>query len=134
MSDRQLERIIAKLRAISHVEIIRIGTRIPVVMPMRITPALTAMLKKYQPIWINTHFNHPRELTADSLMACAQIVDSGIPLGNQSVLLRNINDNTGTMKELLLKLVKARVPALLSLSMRLESGHRPFQNQGGKGR
>lgn len=109
MGDTYLEGIISKLRSIDHVEIIRIGTRVPVVLPMRITPALLAMLKKYQPIWINTHFNHLLELTAESLKACSDIVDSGIPLGNQSVLLRNINDNTETIKELLLKLVKARI-------------------------
>jgi len=109
ISDGDLEDIISRLRAIEHVEIIRIGTRVPVTLPMRITPALLAMMKKYQPIWINTHFNHPRELTAESTKACADIVDAGIPLGNQSVLLKNINDNTQIMKELLLKLVKARI-------------------------
>jgi lysine 2,3-aminomutase len=109
LSDGDLEDIIARLRAIRHVEIIRIGTRIPAVLPMRVTPALLAMLRKYHPVWINVHFNHPRELTAESLMACSGIVDAGIPLGNQSVLLRNINDNTATMKELLLKLVQARI-------------------------
>jgi lysine 2,3-aminomutase len=109
MGDAALERIIARLRAIPHIEIIRIGTRVPVVLPMRITPALLRMLKKYQPIWINTHFNHPVELTAEALQACAAIVDAGIPLGNQSVLLRGINDNADIMKELLLKLVKARI-------------------------
>ena len=109
LSDELLEDIIAKLRAIKHVEIIRIGTRIPVVLPMRITDDLLAMLKKYHPIWMNVHFNHPRELTEQSCKACAGIADAGIPLGNQSVLLRNINDNTETMKELLLKLVQSRV-------------------------
>jgi lysine 2,3-aminomutase len=109
MSDAALEKIISRLRAIEHVEIIRIGTRVPVVMPMRITQGLTDMLKKYQPIWINTHFNHPREITPESIKACGAIVDAGIPLGNQSVLLRGVNDNVETMKELLLKLVKARV-------------------------
>lgn len=109
MSDNRLEKIISKLRKIDHVEVIRIGTRVPVVMPMRITPELIRMLKKYQPIWINTHFNHPQELTPDSIKACEDIIDAGIPLGNQSVLLRNINDNSETMKELLLKLVKARI-------------------------
>jgi lysine 2,3-aminomutase len=109
LTDSVLEGIIAKLRKIDHVEVIRIGTRVPVVMPMRITPDLITMLKKYQPIWINTHFNHPREITPESMKACADIIDAGIPLGNQSVLLRNINDNTETMKELLLKLVKARI-------------------------
>lgn len=109
MSDAALEGIVSRLRQIDHVEIIRIGTRVPVVLPMRITPDLLSMLRKYQPIWINTHFNHPKEITAESLKACSDIVDSGIPLGNQSVLLRNINDTTETMTELLLKLVKARV-------------------------
>jgi len=109
MSDASLEEIIARLRAIPHVEIIRIGTRMPVVLPARITPSLLAMLRKYHPLWMNVHFNHPRELTTQSCKACADIADAGIPLGNQSVLLRNINDTTGTMKELLLKLVQARV-------------------------
>jgi lysine 2,3-aminomutase len=109
MGDSELEDVVARLRAIRHVEVIRIGTRAPAALPMRITPALLAMLKKYHPLWINTHFNHPGELTGLSLKACADIVDAGIPLGNQSVLLRNINDDVETMKELLLKLVKARV-------------------------
>jgi len=109
MSDGDLEGIISRLRAIEHVEVIRIHTRAPAVLPMRVTPALLSMLKKYHPIWMNVHFNHPRELTARSRRACADIADAGIPLGNQSVLLRNINDNAETMKELLLGLVKTRV-------------------------
>jgi lysine 2,3-aminomutase len=109
MSDEDLEGLIARLRAIPYVEVIRIGTRMPVVLPMRITPSLLSMLKKYHPIWINTHFNHPKELTEASCAACAGIADAGIPLGNQTVLLRNINDTTETMKELLLKLVRTRV-------------------------
>ena len=90
-------------------EVIRIGTRTPVVIPMRITDELVNMLKKYQPIWINTHFNHPREITAEAIKACNKIVDAGIPLGNQTVLLRGVNDNVETMKELCLKLVKNRI-------------------------
>jgi lysine 2,3-aminomutase len=109
MRTEKLEHIIALLRSIDHVEIVRIGTRVPVVMPMRITTELTDMLKKYQPIWINTHFNHPKELTAESARACAAIVDAGIPLGNQTVLLKGINDDAETMKKLLLGLVKMRV-------------------------
>lgn len=109
LGDERLEKIISKVRAIDHVEVVRIGTRVPVVMPMRITPELLSMLKKYQPIWINTHFNHPKELTPYSIKACGDIVDAGIPLGNQSVLLRGINDNVETMRELLTKLVKIRV-------------------------
>ena len=109
LSDAGLENILSRLREIEHVEIIRIGTRIPVTMPMRVTPALLSMLKKYQPIWINTHFNHPKELTDASVKACASIVDAGIPLGNQSVLLRGVNDDTETIKALMLGLIKARV-------------------------
>lgn len=109
MSTEKLEHIITGLRSIPHVDIIRIGTRVPVVLPMRITDELLAMLKKYQPIWINTHFTHPREVTPESQRACEAIVDAGIPLGNQSVLLRGINDSTEIMKELLLKLVHMRV-------------------------
>lgn len=109
LSDSRLEGIIARLREIPHVEIIRIGTRTPVVLPMRITDELLNMLRKYHPIWINTHFNHPDEITADSTLACGKIADAGIPLGNQSVLLRGINDNAETLKELFTKLVKIRV-------------------------
>lgn len=109
MSTEKIEHIIASLRAIDHVEIIRIGTRVPVVMPMRITQELTDMLRKYHPIWINTHFNHPNEITPESTRACAAIVDAGIPLGNQTVLLRGVNDNAETMKRLFLGLVKMRV-------------------------
>jgi len=109
LCEQRLEDIISRLREIPHVEIIRIGTRVPVVMPMRITDSLVNMLKKYHPIWINTHFNHPNEVTEESMAACAKIVDAGIPLGNQSVLLRGINDNVQTLKELFLKLVKGRV-------------------------
>lgn len=109
MPDSWLEIIIKKLREIPHVEIIRIGTRTPVVLPMRITDDLLNMLKKYHPIWINTHFNHPKEITPEAAKACEKIVDAGIPLGNQSVLLRGINDNADVLKELFTKLVKIRV-------------------------
>jgi lysine 2,3-aminomutase len=129
MSDGELEDIIAKLRVIPHVEIIRIGTRMPVVLPMRITPSLLAMLKKYHPIWINTHFNHPRELTNASRGACAGIADAGIPLGNQTVLLRNINDTTETMKELLLMLVKTRVRPYYIYQCDLYEGSEHFRTR-----
>lgn len=109
MTDAFLENVISRLRDIPHVEVIRIGTRVPVVLPMRITGSLLNMLGKYQPIWINTHFNHPAEITPLSEDACKRIVDAGIPLGNQSVLLYGVNDNVETLKELLLKLVKMRV-------------------------
>ena len=133
MSDGNLEDIISRLRAIEHVEIIRIGTRVPVVMPMRITASLLTMLKKYHPIWMNVHFNHPRELSAQSRKACADIADAGIPLGNQSVLLRNINDNTETMKELLLKLVRTRVRPYYIYQCDLCEGSEHFRTRVEKG-
>lgn len=133
LGDDKLERIIAKLRGIDHVEIIRIGTRVPVVMPMRITSELLDMLKKYQPIWINTHFNHPKEITPDSIKACTDIVDAGIPLGNQSVLLRGINDNVETMKELVLKLVKMRVRPYYLYQCDLSQGLGHFRTEVEKG-
>lgn len=113
VSDEKLEYIISRLRAIPHVEIIRIGSRTPVVLPQRITPELVNMLKKYHPIWLNTHFNHPNEVTPESKQACARLADAGIPLGNQSVLLRGVNDCTHIMKKLVHELVKMRgVPTI----------------------
>jgi lysine 2,3-aminomutase len=109
LSTQKLETIVKAVRAIPHVEIIRIGTRVPVVMPMRITQELLDMLKKYQPIWINTHFNHPNELTPDSKLACRMIADAGIPLGNQTVLLNGVNNDLETMKTLMKELVRNRV-------------------------
>ena len=109
LSDKRLEYIISNLRKIPHVEIIRIGSRTPCVMPQRITPELCSMLKKYHPIWLNTHFNHANEITEDSRKACEMLADAGIPLGNQSVLLRGINDCIPVMKKLVHGLVKMRV-------------------------
>jgi len=109
VSDEMLESIIQRLRAIPHVEIIRIGTRAPVVCPQRITDDLVNMLKKYHPIWVNTHFNHSNEMTDDARLALAKLADAGIPLGNQSVLLRGVNDCVFIMKKLVHDLVKNRV-------------------------
>ncbi|MBP5205212.1 MAG: KamA family radical SAM protein, partial [Bacteroidales bacterium] len=100
VGDKMLESIIQRLRAIPHVEIIRLGSRTPVVCPQRITDDLVNMLKKYHPIWLNTHFNHPNEVTEESMAACARLADAGIPLGNQTVLLRGVNDDTEIMKQL----------------------------------
>jgi len=108
-SDEMLEYIISSLRKIEHVEIIRLGTRMPVVMPQRITQQLCDMLKKYHPIWVNVHFNHPNEITPESAAACARLADAGIPLGNQSVLLAGINDCVHVMRKLVNGLVKIRV-------------------------
>jgi len=104
-----LERIIAAVRGVPSVEIIRLGTRTPVVMPQRITEELVGMLRKYHPIWVNTHFNHPRELTPEAAAACRRLADAGIPLGNQTVLLRGINDDPRIIEELCRGLVRMRV-------------------------
>lgn len=107
--DDDIENIIARIRAIDHVEIIRIGTRVPAFLPMRIDDKLLSMLRKYHPLYINAHFNHAAELTEEARRACTAIVDAGIPLGNQSVLLRGVNDNSAIMRDLMLKLVQTRV-------------------------
>mgnify|MGYP002595112159 CR=1 FL=1 len=100
VSDETLEYIIKRVRAIPHVEIVRLGSRTPVVCPQRITPELCAMLKKYHPVWLNTHFNTPKEFTPEAAKACAMLADAGIPLGNQSVLLAGVNDCSHVMMEL----------------------------------
>jgi lysine 2,3-aminomutase len=109
LSDDRLERILKALRTIDHVEIIRFGTRTPCTMPQRITDKLCDMLAKYHPIWVNTHFNHPRELTEEAARAADRLLRAGIPVGNQSVLLRGVNDNLDTMKSLLHGLLKMRI-------------------------
>jgi lysine 2,3-aminomutase len=104
-----LERFLASLRAIPHVEVIRIGSRVPVVLPMRITPKLCGMLRKYRPLWFNTQFNHPREITPESARACEMLLTAGIPLSNQSVLLKGVNDTPETMRDLLYGLQRISV-------------------------
>ncbi len=109
LSTDRLEDIVARVRAIPHVEIIRIGTRVPVVLPMRIDDELCAMLRRYHPLYINTHFNHPKELTPLARAACERLADAGIPLGNQTVLLRGVNSSTRVMRKLFTELLKVRV-------------------------
>jgi lysine 2,3-aminomutase len=109
LNDEKLEYLLAKLRSIPHVEFLRLGTRIPVFLPQRITPALCAMLKKYHPLFISIHSNHPRELTTEVRDGLGQLAEAGIPLGNQSVLLRNVNDDPVTMRALVQKLLMCRV-------------------------
>jgi len=133
ISDHHLESIIKSLREIEHVEIIRIGTRVPVVMPQRITESLVTMLKKYHPIWINTHFNHPMELTEEACAALARMADAGIPLGNQSVLLRGVNDCVGVMKKLVHLLVKNRVRPYYIYQCDLSRGIEHFRTSIAKG-
>jgi lysine 2,3-aminomutase len=133
VSDKMLESIIQRLRAIPHVEIIRIGTRTPVVCPQRITDDLVNMLKKYHPIWLNTHFNHSKEVTPESTEACAKIANAGIPLGNQSVLLRGVNDCVYTMKKLVHDLVKIRVRPYYIYQCDLSMGLEHFRTPVSKG-
>lgn len=108
-SDERLEWLLRELRAIPHVEIVRLGTRLPVTLPMRVTPALCEMLQRYHPIWLNTHFNHARELTPEAARACDLLTRAGIPVGNQSVLLAGVNDDLASMKALCEGLVRMRV-------------------------
>ncbi len=107
--DDHLEGILSKVRKIPHVEIIRIGTRVPVTLPQRITQTLTSMLKKYHPLWMSIHFTHPKEITKEVRRACAMLAEAGIPLGSQTVLLRKINDRPVVMKRLMHELLKIRV-------------------------
>ena len=109
LSTQRLEDVLAKLRAIDHVEIIRIGSRFPVVLPQRIDDELCNMLSKYGPIWLNTHFNHYREITPESAAACDRLVRAGVPVNNQSVLLRGVNDNVKTQLKLCQGLLRIKV-------------------------
>ncbi len=133
LSDDYLNWILTELRAIPHVEVIRIGTRTPVVLPYRITDDLVDMLKKHHPIWINTHFNHPRELTLSARESLSKLADAGIPLGNQSVLLADINDCPRIMKSLVHKLVKNRVRPYYLYQCDLSEGLSHFRTPVGKG-
>ncbi len=133
MSTKKLEGIIKKLRAIPHVEIIRIGSRVPVVMPQRITDDLCNMLKKYHPIWLNTHFNHTNEITEESAEACRKLADAGVPLGNQSVLLKGVNDCPHVMLKLVNELVRIRVRPYYIYQCDLSMGLEHFRTTVSKG-
>ncbi|MCD4814414.1 lysine 2,3-aminomutase [bacterium] len=133
LSDDYLDWILTELRSIDHVEVIRIGTRMPVVLPYRITDELVNILKKHHPLWINTHFNHPREITNSSKEVLAKLADSGIPLGNQSVLLAGVNDCPRIMKRLVHKLVQNRVRPYYLYQCDLAEGLNHFRTPVGKG-
>jgi lysine 2,3-aminomutase len=109
LSDEKLEALLSQLRAIPHIEFLRIGTRIPIFLPQRITAPLCAMLRRYHPLFISVHSNHPRELTTEVRDALGRLADAGIPLGNQSVLLRNVNDDAEVMRAHVHKLLMCRV-------------------------
>ncbi len=109
LEDEEIENLIQKIRSISHIEFLRIGTRVPVTLPQRITDKLVSMLKKYSPIWISIHFNHPKEITRRCRIACDMLSDAGMPLGSQTVLLKGINDRPFIMKKLMHELLQIRV-------------------------
>jgi lysine 2,3-aminomutase len=125
--DDLLEHILASLRRIPHVGIIRIGTRIPVTFPERVTDALCSIIKRYHPVYLNTHFNHPVEITPASGSACAMLADAGVPLGNQTVLLAGVNDDASIMAELFSKLLTIRVKPYYLHQMDLVKGTAHFR-------
>lgn len=133
VSDEKLEYIISKLREIPHVEIVRLGSRTPVVLPQRITPEFVNMIKKYHPVWLNTHFNHTKEITPEAKKACEMLADSGVPLGNQTVLMRGINDCVHVMKDLLHELVRIRVRPYYIYQCDLSAGIEHFRTPVAKG-
>ncbi len=129
LPDEKIEFLLRKLRAIPHVEILRIGSRVPCTFPQRVTPKLCEMLKKYHPLYVNVHFNHPREITEESERACGLLADAGIPLGNQSVLLRGVNDYPEIMKCLIQKLLRIRVRPYYLFQMDLVKGTYHFRTR-----
>jgi lysine 2,3-aminomutase len=133
LKDEEIEYILSCVRAIKHVEIIRIGTRIPCVLPQRITKKLVNILKKYHPLYINVHFNHPKEVTPKATKALTMLADVGIPLGSQTVLLKGVNDNPDTMKELMHKLLISRVRPYYILADDLVYGTEHFRTTLEKG-
>jgi lysine 2,3-aminomutase len=126
-SDARLEWLLERLRAIPHVEIIRLGTRLPVTLPYRVTDDLCRMLERFHPIWVNTHFNHPDELTEPAAEACDRLLRAGIPVGNQSVLMMGINDDVPTMKSLCEGLVRMRVRPYYCYQAQLLEGTAHFR-------
>ena len=109
LSDDRIEWLLSRLRAIPHVEVLRIGTKVPAALPQRITPALVRMLKRFHPFYLSTHFTHPAELTAEVAEACGRLADAGIPLGSQTVLMADVNDDVNTLRSLFQGLLKVRV-------------------------
>jgi len=133
MSDAAIEAVLSMLRSVPSVQVIRIGTRVPVVLPMRITDELVEILKKYHPLWINTHFNHPNELTDEARAACAKLADAGIPLGNQTVLLRGVNDDPQIIEQLCRGLISTRVRPYYMYQCDLVRGVEHFRTSVRKG-
>lgn len=133
LEDNKLEWLLTKLRQIQSIEIIRIGTRVPCTLPMRVTIKLAALLKRYHPLYINTHFNHPDEITPEASRACTRLADAGIPMGCQTVLLRNINDTPEIMKKLMHKLLLLRVKPYYIFQTDMTRGTNHFRTPVEKG-
>jgi len=133
LADSSLEYILAGLRDIPHIVIIRIGSRVPCTLPMRVTDELTAMLKRYHPLYINTHFNHPAEITNEASLACTRLADAGIPLGSQTVLLKNVNDDPEIIKQLMYKLLRIRVKPYYLFQTDMTKGTNHFRTPIEKG-
>lgn len=133
LPDHKLEYLLSALRRIEHVEIIRIGTKVPVTLPQRITPQLVSMFRKYHPLWMSIHFSHPDEITPETTAACEMLSDAGIPLGSQTVLLRDINDDPVIMRQLFHKLLKIRVRPYYLYLCDLVPGSRHFRTPVSKG-
>lgn len=133
LDDASLHMILSRLRDIRHVKIIRIGTRIPVTMPERVTPELCSILSRFHPLYIHTHFNHPAEITAASARACGLLADAGIPLGNQTVMLRDVNDEVSIMRDLMTGLLNLRVKPYYIHQMDLIKGTSHFRTPVSRG-
>lgn len=127
LEDEQIDHILTNLRSIPSIEVIRIGSRVPSVLPMRITQKLVSILRAHHPLYINTHFNHPREITEESSLACNMLADAGIPLGCQTVLLKGVNDQAETIKELMLGLLRIRVKPYYLFQADLTQGTNHFR-------
>jgi lysine 2,3-aminomutase len=133
LSDEKIDYILTELRKIDHIEIIRIGSRMPVVLPQRITDKFCEMIKKHHPIYVNTHFNHPKEVTEEAKIACEKLANAGVNVGNQSVLLRGINDCSNIMKKLVHELLRIRVRPYYIYQCDLSEGISHFRTTISKG-
>ena len=133
LDDSILDFILTRLRAIRHIDIIRIGSRVPCTLPMRVTTKLAAVLKRYHPLYINTHFNHPDEVTPEAAAACNRLADAGIPLGSQTVLLKGVNDDAEIIKQLLYKLLRIRVKPYYLFQADMTKGTNHFRTSIEKG-
>ena len=133
LDDSRLDYILSRIRAIRHIDIIRIGTRVPCTLPMRVTKKLAATIKRYHPVYINTHFNHPDEITPEAATACNRLADAGIPLGSQTVLLKGVNDDPEIIKHLMYNLLRLRVKPYYLFQTDMTKGTNHFRTPIAKG-